>query len=133
MQLGIIYAGSDGSVKEGKGAHGFGITSGMQQSPIWGGAGNTCGNHAEMASLRAEHAGAIAVIIILDIIQRVIKANFVVQLWVDNAEVIRRMTEENIEPLALDYDLYNHTIQWIQKIQFQLTWLKVDSHIETKL
>ena len=132
-QMGVIYAGSDGSVQNNRGAHGFGITSGVTQSPIWGGAGTTCGNHKEMASLRTEHAGAIAVIIILDIIQRVLQAHFVVNIWVDNAEVVRRMTEGTIDPLALDYDLYSHTITWLNKIKYDLTWHKVDSHIEKKL
>ena len=86
-----------------------------------------------MTSLRTEHAGALAIIMVLHILQEVLGLNFVVELWVDNAEVIRRITTREVEPMALDFDLYKTTVTWVTNIKYQLTWRKVDSHIEDKL
>ena len=86
-----------------------------------------------MSSLRTEHAGALAVIIVLNIIQEVMGLNFVVELWVNNVEVIRRITTKEVDQTALDFDLYRTTVTWVNKIRYKLLWQKVDSHIEEKL
>ena len=65
MIQGHLYAGSDGSEKEGIGAHAYGFTSGIIEGVVWGGAGKTPGGVQEMASLRAEHAGAIGILLVL--------------------------------------------------------------------
>ena len=39
MLQGHLYAGSDGSEKEGIGAHAYGFTSGIMEGVVWGGAG----------------------------------------------------------------------------------------------
>ena len=43
-----------------------------------------------MLSQRAEHAGSIAILLLLDIFQKCIQVQPHVLLWIDNAEVIRR-------------------------------------------
>ena len=70
---GTLYAGSDGSNINNFGAHGFGFTSGAEKTKIWGGAAETSGNIQEMTPLRSEHAGSIAIIIILHILQMITK------------------------------------------------------------
>ena len=50
------HAGSDGSVKDGKGGHAFCITDNSFTKTIWGFA-STVGSLREMSSLRAEHGG----------------------------------------------------------------------------
>ena len=130
---GVVYAGSDGSIKHNMGAHGFGFTSGMKVTNIWGGAAETSGNAAEITPLRSEHAGSIAIIILLHILQTVTKVKLQVEIWVDNAEVIRRVTATNVSAVALDYDLFMTTRLWLQKIQYTLKWSKVDSYNDKKL
>ena len=58
---------------------------------------------------------------------------FNVELWVDNAEVLKRANESMISPLILDYDLCMATKHWISQIKYKLTWSKVDAHIDNKL
>ena len=59
MKQGALYAGSDGSVKNGIGSHAYGFTSRKLQGKIWGGASITPGAVEEMSSLQAEHGGAM--------------------------------------------------------------------------
>ena len=105
---GVVYAGSDGSNVQQLGAHGFSFTPGLKPTKIWGGGAETSGNIEEMSPLRSEHAGSIAIIIILHILQIVTDSDLSVELWVDNAEVLRRTTTEDVSAMALDYDL-SHT------------------------
>lgn len=86
-----------------------------------------------MTPLRSEHVGSIAIIIILHILQMVTKVDLDVEIWVDNAEVMRRVTATDVSPVALDYDLFRTTRQWLKKISYSLKWSKVDSHIQEKL
>ena len=60
-----------------------------------GGSATTPGGKEEMASQRAEHAGAIAAILLIHIIHQVTGAKFSTTIWIDNAEVIRRATEDS--------------------------------------
>ena len=69
LEEGDIYGGSDGSVINGIGAHSFVITNAQRETTMWGGAATTPGSIEEMASQRAEHAGSIAVLIMLHILQ----------------------------------------------------------------
>lgn len=66
----FLWAGSDGSVEGGHGAHSFVLTSGMEESPILGGAATTVGNSRDMSSLRIEHAGSAAIVIVILVLQR---------------------------------------------------------------
>ena len=75
-----------------------------------------------MTSLRTEHAGSLAVIIVLHIIQEVLGLNFVVELWVNNADVIRRITTKEVDQIVLDFDLYRTTVTWVSKIRYKLLW-----------
>lgn len=54
---GGMCAGSDGSEKDGIGAHAYGFTSGKTVGKVWGGAAITPGNVDWMASLRADLGG----------------------------------------------------------------------------
>ena len=75
-----------------------------------------------MTSVRAEHVGSIAIILLVHILQQVLKADIQMKLWVGNPEVIRRMSEEEVKPLELDYDLYRATKEWSDRIEFSLEW-----------
>ena len=59
-----------------------------------GGAAMTPGNYSEMSSLRCEHAGALAVLLVLYAFQLYLGQDTVqsvdVVIWLDNAEVLRR-------------------------------------------
>ena len=59
---------------------------------VWGGAALTPGAKEKMSSLRAEHCGAMGVLLILLAIQTYMQLdtapNFSVDLWIDNAEVL---------------------------------------------
>ena len=66
---GCLYAGSDGSEKDGIGAHAYGFTSGRELGKVWGGAAITPGNREEMASLRAELGGAIGILLVIYALQ----------------------------------------------------------------
>ena len=134
VQRGTIYAGSDGSVTEKLGAHGFAITSGVERTAIWGGSAPTAGNKFEMSSLRAEHAGALAIFFVLHALQVVLKMDFSVELWIDNAEVLQRMNQDTVlDFMALDYDMWMASRVWEKRVSFQVEWRKVDSHRERKL
>ena len=104
----------------------------VTRTVIWGGSATTCGNAIEMSSLRAEHAGSIAIVIILHILHQITKIPVQVELWVDNAEVLSRRLMKEVPPMIMDYDLCQATIEWVNTIQFELQWRKVDSHVEDK-
>ena len=57
-------AGSDGSVKDGIGGHAFAISDNSFTQAIWGHA-HTVGSQREMTSLRAEHGGALGILLLL--------------------------------------------------------------------
>jgi hypothetical protein len=94
LQDNQLYAGSDGSVKHGIGSHAYGFTCGKRSEIVWGGASITPGDKEEMSSLRAEHSGAVGVLLILYAIQIymkiVIVPKYSVNIWIDNAEVLAR-------------------------------------------
>ena len=92
----------------------------MKMTQIWGGAAATEGNQVKMSPLRSEHAGALAIIIVLHILHNVTKVDLKAELWVDNAEVIRRVTATDISAEALDYDLHMTTQHWIGVIGYDL-------------
>ena len=91
MRRGELYAGSDGSVKDGLGAHAYGFTSGRHIDKFWGGAAPTPGNEEEMASLRTELGGAMGVLLVVYALQIQRGASLLpVTIWLDNAEVLER-------------------------------------------
>ena len=61
---GQARAGSDGSVKDGIGGHAFCISDTSFTQAIWGNA-LTVGSRREMTSLRAEHGGALGILLLL--------------------------------------------------------------------
>ena len=98
----------------------------------------TPGSPEEMASQRVKHAGSIAALLILHIFQQSVKLDFQVDLWIDNAEVIRRGRSQKIgeawsDTLVLDFDMWKVTETIQSQIKFTLSWVKVDSHVKEKL
>ena len=87
---------------------------------MWGGAAHTPGNTKEMTPLRPEHAGSIAVLIIIHILHTLTKVEVSVKLWVDNSEVLRRIATQDVNELALDYDLWQVTAHVISIIKFKV-------------
>ena len=137
-KMGTLYAGSDRSVEDGRGAHSFVWTSGVRQAAIWGGSATTPGNQREMASQRAEHAGSAAILLVLKLLHEVLLLELDVVLWVDNAEVVRRGGEMGNfakwnDTLVLDYDLWMLTRAIQTEVSFKYRWEKVDSHVVAKL
>ena len=137
-EWGIIYGGSDGLEVGGHGAHGFAWTSGERQTAIWGGAATTPGNREEMSSQRAEHAGSIALMLVMHILHQVVNKAFSVTLWVDNDEVVRRGLARDAslqwkDTLVLDYDLWMVSNEVQDLLDYPLRWEHIDSHIEEKL
>ena len=95
-----------------------------------------------MSSLRAEHGGAIGILLILYALQTYIGIERVrgkeVVLWIDNAEVLARGRDgteatEKRDPLVLDYDLMQVMAHLQDKIVMRIRWEKVDSHIATRV
>ena len=90
---------------------------------IWGGAATTPGSVQEMLSQRAEHAGSIAILILLDIFQKCIQVQLHVLLWIDNVEMIRRgnwKADKGVwsDTLVLDYDLWKVTEKVVEGLNF---------------
>ena len=111
-----MIAGSDKSVANGVGAHSYVFTSSIKRTTIWGGAATTPRSKEEMASQRAEHAGSIAVLLILHVFQQCYNDHFQVDLWIDNVEVIRRGEGEATmqtwnDSLVLDFDIFGGVMQ----------------------
>ena len=101
----------------------------------------TPGNYSEMSSLRCEHAGALAVLLVLYAFQLYLGQDTVqsvdVVIWLDNAEVLRR-AQRSIrgkkikDALVLDYDLWAEMEDLQRRLTFNIHWEKVDSHIHTR-
>ena len=64
IQTNGASAGSDGSVKNGKGGHAFYISDIAFTKKIWGQA-PMAGSHREISSLWAEHGGALGILILI--------------------------------------------------------------------
>ena len=106
-----------------------------------GGAAMTPGNYSEMSSLRCEHAGALAVLLVLYAFQLYLGQDTVqsvdVVIWLDNAEVLRRAQRSRRgkkikDALVLDYDLWAEMEDLQRRLTFNIHWEKVDSHIHTR-
>ena len=128
MAEGNLYAGSDGSVSEGIGTHSFCFTDGKNKSIIIGGSAPTPGNSREITSLRTELAGALCLLLIIHAIQQVSGQDMQsVTLWIDNAEVLRRFQEPDIQQswndtMVLDFDLWREIILFQKKIKVPLVF-----------
>ena len=90
-----VYAGSDGSVKDGCSAHAYDFTSGISEGGIWGGLAITTGSNQEMSSLRADHGGTVGILLIIYSIQIYVghdvnTTDYTIKIWLDNAEVLAR-------------------------------------------
>ena len=69
LNSGKLYAGSDGSEKDGRGSHVYGFKNRDKEGEIWRGSAMIPGSKTGMSSLRAEHDGAIGILLILFAIQ----------------------------------------------------------------
>ena len=136
-----LYCGSDGSEKAGLGSHAYGFTSGKVIGRMWGRAAMTPGNSSEMSSLRCEHAGAMAILLVLYTFQVYLGEDTVqdmdVSIWLDNAEVLHRAQrssrcEKTKDVLVLDFDLWAEMEALAGRLKFNIHWEKVDSHIHTR-
>ena len=112
IQQNKACAGSDGSVKDGNGGHAFCITDHKFSKGIWGRA-PTVGSPREMSSLRAEHGGALGILLLLHALHIYYQEEFPAEMTVliDNTEVVRRGKEKvprlgTKQQLVLDYDLW---------------------------
>ena len=104
-----------------------------------GGAALTPGTKQEMTSLHAEHGGLVGMLLLLYALQAYIgpsvdPANYNVTTWIDNDEVLARGGSKTCgqtikEQMVLDYNLWMVMTMLQSKIQFQLYWNKVNSHI----
>ena len=85
---GSLYCGSDGSEKGVLGSHAFAFTSSKEIGPMWGTVAITPGNSSEMSSLRTEHAGALAILLVLYAFQIQLEYEAVktmeVSIWLDS-------------------------------------------------
>ena len=115
--------GSDESVKDAIGGHAFCITDNAFITKLWGHA-RTIGIMAEMISLRAEHGGAIAILLLfypLHICYPNSPFPKRLGIGIDNSELVRRgsivVTKLEIkQQLVLDYDLLATTQQLLKDL-----------------
>ena len=135
ISSGNSSAGSDGSVKDAIGGHSFCITDKAFLTKIWGHA-RTIGIKKEMTSLRTEHGGAIAILLLL----QALHIHFPhlplppsLDIWIDNSEVVRRgqkhLPKLGIkQQLVLDYDMWATTHRLLQALSCKIQWKWVKGH-----
>ena len=142
LRSGALYAGSDGSVKDGCGAHAYGFTSSKDEGTVWGGAAITPGLAVGMSSLRAEHGRAIGVLLVLYAIQIYMREEEMSAYWVDvwsnNKEVLSKedkasMGKDLTAHMVLDYNLWSVMNILQHRLSMGIRWKKVDYHIETRV
>ena len=143
LKDGKLYTGSDRSVKDECGSHAYAFTNGREEGIIYGGAAITPGSHEEMSSLRAEHGGAISILLILYAILIYLGEDMVperhgVDIWIDNIEVLSRSNHSEVKDnvkgnLVLDSTMWRVMNMLQEKISIPIRWNKVDSHIEEKV
>mgnify|MGYP000264414649 CR=1 FL=1 len=134
IKLNKAAAGSDGSVKDGKGGHAFCITDNEFTTQLWGFA-PTVGSDREMSSLRAEHGGALGILLLLHPIYTHFEADYHVKMtiFIDNAEVIRRGKKKVPklgvkQHLVLDYGLSATTERLQAEMACNIQWEWVKGH-----
>ena len=105
----------------GIGGHVFCISDNSLTKVIWGYA-QTVGTQREVTSLRAEHGGALGILLVLYnmyiFYQEVFPHNL--SVYIDNSEVICRGQEKVPrlgikQQLVFDYDLWV-TTEWLQEV-----------------
>ena len=127
-------AGSDGSVKDGIGGHAFCISDHSFTTAIWGYA-QTVGTSPDMTSLRAEHGGALGILLLIYAMHIHYQMDFppTLTIYIDNSEVVRRgktaVPRLGIkQQLVLDYDLWATTERIITAIPCIINWKWVKGH-----
>ena len=141
LKTGNLYSGSDGSGNYGRCSHAYRFTSGKEVGGMYGGAALNPGSSHGMPSLRAEHGGAVGILLILHVLyifigDQVNSASYHVDIWIDNAEVLERGGMEYCgdtgkESMVLDYDLWIVMTILQTEIQINIHWYKVDSCVNT--
>ena len=141
FKSGKLCTGSNGSEKCGRGSHVCGFSNAHKEREIWGGYALAPGSKIEMLSLRAEHSGAISILLILYADQmcmggRYDHSQYHLVIWMDNAEVLTRggmkyYGESVKSRLVLDYDMWTVMTMLQEKNKFKLQWEKVDAHTDT--
>lgn len=115
---------------------------GQKQEVSGGGEALIPGYPQETTSLRAEHNGALAIVLAIQesqIVREGATSSLIpINIWLVNAEVIRRIDKSADanslnSHLVLDYDMRIETIMVMKMIQIPIIWSKVDSHIEERV
>ena len=88
LRNGNLYAGGDGSGKNGCGVHEYVFNSSTEEGKVWGGASIPLGSVAGMSSLSAEYWGALGVLLVLCALQIYTgtedTSGYTVDSWIDN-------------------------------------------------
>ena len=114
----VLTAWSDGSLMDGKLGHGFIIrTEDKNRAPILEGAGPSITGSLN-SSLRAEHCGALCIIILINVLEGIIDhgVNITVTTYIDNQTVVERLNHpKKFNPDCTDSDLWLTTIEKLKK------------------
>ena len=83
-----MYAGSDGLVKKGFGAHEYGFTSNIEEGKVWRDASITPGLASEMSLFRTEHGGDLGVLLMIYTLQIYMgtkdTSGYNLDIWINN-------------------------------------------------
>ena len=83
------------------------------------------------SSLRAEHCGAISILIIILIMEKMSDSEIggVVELYIDNLTVVNRLKEESVlNDETTDNDLWRFTLTLMGEISSRLMFYHVNAH-----
>jgi len=137
--LGTVLAGSDGSVKDSRATCGYVIMPKTKHKWVRG-HGYVLGTPSLLTSLRAEHHGSMAVLLLLHMLSKrwnIPHGTPPVTILVDNKEVIDRMTS-GLPGLSIknhlvpDYDLWAEAIALVNTLPFPVHWKWVKAHQDTQ-
>ena len=132
-----MWAYTDGSVKNKSAAHSFLLICGRDiHSHQITGAGETTGNPSTICSLRPEHSGALAAMLLVAILEHKhsLHNSGYLNLGIDNITVVKRLTKDKIDALdddshdPTDYDLWQESISLMSNMTTTVTTMHVKSH-----
>ena len=127
----VLTAWSDGSLMDGKLGHGFIIrTDDKNAAPIFEGAGSSIKGSLN-SSLRAEHCGALCIIILINVLEGIINhgKNITVTTYIDNQTVVERLNHpKKFNPDCTDSDLWLKTIKMLEKNESRMSFKHVKAH-----
>ena len=131
-----IYAWTDGSKMGSKNGHGYILMPKYYQQRNWiEGYGRTV-KGTTMSSLRSEHCGVLAILLILKAIEDVYGANNgTVRIWSDSMTVVNRIKEGNygMNFAATDYDLWKLSLTIVRSLTTKIEIEHVKAHQDRKI